>query len=79
MTRRRLFVALLGLIVVSTAWTAAPSSAEARSRRNSSYRWGGGTSRYGSYPPRRTKGLKQLGPVPALGGVRSLPYWGGER
>jgi len=27
----------------------------------------------------RTSGLKQLGPVPALGGVRSLPGWGGER
>ena len=32
------------------------------------------------YPySRRNSGLKQLGPVPAMGGVRSLPGWGGER
>jgi hypothetical protein len=32
------------------------------------------------YPySRRTSGLRQLGPVPAMGGVRSLPGWGGER
>lgn len=27
----------------------------------------------------RKRGLKQLGAVPALGGVRSLSFWGGER
>jgi hypothetical protein len=27
----------------------------------------------------RRSGLRQLGPVPAMGGVRSLPGWGGER
>lgn len=27
----------------------------------------------------RRSGLKQLGAVPAMGGVRSLPGWGGER
>jgi hypothetical protein len=32
------------------------------------------------YPySRRTRGIRQLGPVPAMGGVRSLPGWGGER
>jgi hypothetical protein len=32
------------------------------------------------YPySKRKSGLKQLGPVPAMGGVRSLPGWGGER
>ena len=30
------------------------------------------------YSQRRT-GVRQLGPVPAMGGVRSLPGWGGER
>jgi len=39
-------------------------------------------NRYGQrqYPySQRTSGLQQLGPVPAMGGVRSLPGWGGER
>ena len=27
----------------------------------------------------RSRGIQQLGPVPAMGGVRSLPGWGGER
>ena len=32
------------------------------------------------YPySQRSSGLQQLGPVPAMGGVRSLPGWGGER
>ncbi len=32
------------------------------------------------YPySRRNSGIRQLGPVPAMGGVRSLPGWGGER
>ena len=32
------------------------------------------------YPySRRTSGIRQLGPVPAMGGFRSLPGWGGER
>lgn len=32
------------------------------------------------YPySQRTSGIRQLGPVPAMGGVRSLPGWGGER
>jgi hypothetical protein len=32
------------------------------------------------YPySQRRSGLRQLGPVPAMGGVRSLPGWGGER
>lgn len=32
------------------------------------------------YPySRRGSGVRQLGPVPAMGGVRSLPGWGGER
>lgn len=38
--------------------------------------------RYGNrqYPySQRRSGLQQLGPVPAMGGVRSLPGWGGER
>jgi hypothetical protein len=39
-------------------------------------------NRYGQpqYPySQRKSGLRQLGPVPAMGGVRSLPGWGGER
>ncbi len=39
-------------------------------------------NQYGTpqYPySRRTTGVRQLGPVPAMGGVRSLPGWGGER
>ncbi len=32
------------------------------------------------YPySRRKSGIKQLGPVPAMGGVRAMPGWGGER
>ena len=32
------------------------------------------------YPySQRKSGIRQLGPVPAMGGVRSLPGWGGER
>jgi hypothetical protein len=61
-----------------------------RSRRSYSYSGGGdwgrwGPVRYNSYGQvqypysRRTRGIKQLGPVPAMGGVRSLPGWGGER
>jgi hypothetical protein len=44
-----------------------------------------GRVRYNSYGQReypysrRTSGIRQLGPVPAMGGVRSLPGWGGER
>jgi len=44
-----------------------------------------GPIRYDSYGnrqypySRRNSGLQQLGPVPAMGGVRSLPGWGGER
>ena len=30
------------------------------------------------YSQRKT-GIRQLGPVPALGGVRAMPGWGGER
>ncbi|MBL9122880.1 MAG: hypothetical protein JNG90_04560 [Planctomycetaceae bacterium] len=77
MTRRSIVAVVLGLLVAASASIFAPAPAEAAARR--SYRWGGGTSRYGFYPPHRTKGMKQLGPVPALGGVRSLKGWGGER
>ena len=60
----------------------------ARPQRSSSHpadqgNWG--PVRYNSYGQRqypysqRTSGLQQLGPVPAMGGVRSLPGWGGER
>ena len=44
-----------------------------------------GPVRYNSYGQReypysrRNSGIRQLGPVPAMGGVRSLPGWGGER
>lgn len=38
-------------------------------------RWGNREYPYS----RRKSGLQQLGPVPAMGGVRSLPGWGGER
>jgi hypothetical protein len=39
-------------------------------------------NRYGvrQYPySARSRGIQQLGPVPAMGGVRSLQGWGGER
>jgi hypothetical protein len=60
----------------------------ARPPRSSSYpadqgNWG--PVRYNSYGQpqypysQRKSGLRQLGPVPAMGGVRSLPGWGGER
>jgi hypothetical protein len=44
-----------------------------------------GPVRYNGYGQRqypysmRRSGIRQLGPVPAMGGVRSLPGWGGER
>ncbi len=48
--------------------------------------WGDwGPIRYNSYGQpqypysQRQSGIRQLGPVPAPGGVRSLPGWGGER
>ncbi|MEX2315581.1 MAG: hypothetical protein WD669_00410 [Pirellulales bacterium] len=59
------------------------------SRRARSYSYSSGSSwgpkRYNGYGQveypysRRSRGIKQLGPVPAMGGVRSLPGWGGER
>lgn len=81
--------------VVWTAdrWTAYEAQAHsafraARPQRNSSYpadqgNWG--PVRYNGYGQpqypysQRKSGLRQLGPVPAMGGVRSLPGWGGER
>ena len=77
MSKRRIVGGVRGWIVMASVSIFAPAGAEAASRK--SYRWGGGTSRYGFYPPHRTHGMKQLGPVPALGGVRSLKGWGGER
>jgi hypothetical protein len=61
-----------------------------RANRSYSYSRGSDWGRWGpvryngygqpEYPySRRTRGIKQLGPVPAMGGVRSLPGWGGER
>jgi hypothetical protein len=44
-----------------------------------------GPVRYNSYGQReypysrRNSGIRQLGPVPAMGGVRAMPGWGGER
>ena len=44
-----------------------------------------GPMRYNSYGQReypysrRNSGIRQLGPVPAMGGVRAMPGWGGER
>jgi hypothetical protein len=50
---------------------------------NQSSRWGSRRyDRFGNvlYPySRRHSGLKQLGAVPAPGGVRAMPGWGGER
>ena len=46
------------------------------------FAWSEFEARYGQpqYPySQRKSGLRQLGPVPAMGGVRSLPGWGGER
>lgn len=60
----------------------------AQRQRNYSYQGNQGNwgpiryDRWGQpeYPySKRKSGLKQLGPVPAMGGVRSLPGWGGER
>jgi hypothetical protein len=70
------------------ATTSAPSGVQAR--RSYSPSTSGeskflGPKRYDrfgnpQYPySRRRTGIKQLGPVPAMGGVRSLPGWGGER
>ncbi len=73
---RRSIMIVLATALVGAAFSVSPSPANAARQRSS---WGGGTSRYGFYPPKRTKGMKQLGPVPALGGVRSLKGWGGER
>jgi hypothetical protein len=64
----------------------------ARSPRATGYN-GGGQGNWGQWGPvrydrfgqpqypysMRTRGLKQLGPVPTPAGVRSLPGWGGER
>ena len=53
------------------------------SNNSSSGQWG--PIRYNQWGQRqypysqRSSGLQQLGPVPAMGGVRSLPGWGGER
>jgi hypothetical protein len=63
-------------------------SAPAQRYRSNSYpadqgNWG--PIRYNGYGQpewpysQRRSGLRQLGPVPAMGGVRSLPGWGGER
>ncbi len=73
-----------------TAYKAQTYSAyrAARPQRSSSYpadqgNWG--PVRYNGYGQpqypysQRKSGLRQLGPVPAMGGVRSLPGWGGER
>lgn len=59
----------------------------------SGYSSGSGSNQWGPWGPirydrfgnrqypysMRNGGLQQLGPVPAMGGVRSLPGWGGER
>lgn len=78
MPKKTLLPIIAGLLVAASLVNLEPPAAQA-ARNRSSARWGGGTSRYGYYPSRRKKGMKQLGPVPALGGVRAMPYWGGER
>jgi hypothetical protein len=81
------------LVWTGDRWTAYKAQAysahrAARPQRSSSYpadqgNWG--PVRYNSYGQpqypysQRKSGLRQLGPVPAMGGVRSLPGWGGER
>ncbi len=62
------------------------SNAPRTGRYNGNQQWGAwGPVHYDSYGnpqypySRRKTGIKQLGPVPAMGGVRSLPGWGGER
>jgi hypothetical protein len=59
---------------------------QAYSNSGSNPTWGNwGPIRYNQWGQRqypysqRSSGLQQLGPVPAPGGVRSLPGWGGER
>ncbi len=67
----------------STAAPNAQSGGQGGWNGNSQGNWGPvHYDQYGTpqYPySRRTTGIRQLGPVPAMGGVRSLPGWGGER
>jgi hypothetical protein len=75
MFRKCLIVLLLGAIASSFLLTS-----EAQARRQIRRRVGISLSQQPQYPKSmRTRGLKQLGAVPALGGVRSLRFWGGER
>jgi hypothetical protein len=78
-----------------TPYSAASQPSVLRPQRSYGYNSGGsgynsgqgnwGPVRYNQYGQRqypysqRRSGLQQLGPVPAMGGVRSLPGWGGER
>jgi hypothetical protein len=77
MSRKIWLTMPLAVILLGSALFTA--EAQARSRRY--YRsFGGPLIARPQYPrSMRTSGLKQLGPVPAMGGVRSLPFWGGER
>lgn len=72
--RFTLIAALAGALVSSHLLS---GQADARVRR---FLAGKSLSQQKQYPKSmRTRGLKQLGAVPAMGGVRSLPFWGGER
>jgi hypothetical protein len=80
MMRRSFLLGAFAACVVALSWT---SAADARPRVGSRYRsysYGGPLIARPQYPKSmRQRGLRQLGPVPAMGGVRSLPFWGGER
>lgn len=72
----------LAVAVAATLVASFPlaTPAQARPYRYRSYSYRGSLMARPQYPrSMRSRGLKQLGPVPALGGVRSLPFWGGER
>jgi hypothetical protein len=60
-----------------------PQASSYRSGPSQQGNWGAVRyNQYGQpqYPySQRSSGIRQLGPVPAMGGVRSLPGWGGER
>lgn len=80
MSKRRLVGMLVAVFVAATCFCWQPSSAEGAGWRRGKNNYSKAKiPPYGRYPAYRTKGIKQLGPVPALGGVRSWPTWRGER
>lgn len=84
MVMSRKIVLSLAIATVLTCFAGFIGNAQARPyQRYSGYRrysYGGSLMSRPQYPrSMRRYGMKQLGAYPALGGVRSLPFWGGER